>query len=229
MAIQKILKNNTQSVLQIFNADVPVSGSYNIPESIWFDVAKDSTLLSNIANGSVVVNNGTSDLNAEDGAKLIYTYQEVDGYDVSFDNSGTGISADNIRDAIVEVKNSTPTGTRFTIVTTFNGSVNNNNWLGYNELLPGNLTPIRIAVACTLKEISFSWNGSNIDGRFELYKNGTVSGNKVYTGSDWTNQAGGAIVTGLNISLVSGDYIIGKWIDLGDNPNDMAVVYYLKP
>lgn len=157
---------------------------------------------------------------------------------ILFNNLTNGFSATEAQSAIEESKNQSLGKSRFTIVCTFNSTVGNNNWLGYNELLPGNQVPIRLALKCRLREISFSYNqnsilgiplsGENVDGQFQLYKNGlTDPTNVVYT-ETFTNQPGGKIVAGLSLDFAANDFMIGKWIDTGDNPSDMAITYYFE-
>lgn len=154
-----------------------------------------------------------------------------DAEDVVFDNSSNGFTATNVQDAIEENK----TKGRFTIVATFNGSIGNNTWLGYTHELPGNEVPIAIPLNCVLKEITFSYKntdllgiptGSNlIDGRFDIYKN---SFSVVNTQISFTNQASPRIVSNVNITFNSGDFFVGRWIDQGDNPSDLAIVYFFE-
>lgn len=141
-----------------------------------------------------------------------------------FDNTSNGFTSTNVQAAIEESKTSAPGKARASVTCTFNGSISNNTWLGYNELLPGNIVPIRVPWNSTLKEITVSYNGSSVDGQLVIYKNGTAAGNIVHT-ETFTNQSGGKNIT-LSLSLVSGDTIRGRWTDTGDNPSDMAIVYF---
>lgn len=146
-----------------------------------------------------------------------------DAWGTPFDNSSNGFAANQVQSAIEEAR-ANPAA-RVSIVTAFNGTVGNNQWLGYNELLPGNLTPIRLPWACKMQEISLSFKGAAVDGRFEIYKNGFLAGNLIYSNT-MTNQNGGKLITGLTLQFAANDYFSGKWVDLGDNPSDMAVTYF---
>lgn len=158
---------------------------------------------------------------------------------VPFKNSTNSFAASNVQDAVEEALNVASSLARFTIVCTFNGTISNNQWLGLNEVLPGNQVPIRMPVKCKLREIAFSYaqanilgtpaSGENVDGVFSLYKNGLTNPTNVVTSVTFTNQPGGKIVTGLNIDIASGDYIVGRWSDTGDNPADMSIIYYFEP
>lgn len=144
-----------------------------------------------------------------------------------FDNTSNGFTASNVQTAIEEAKTSAPGKARASITCTFNGVIGANQWLGYNELLPGNTVPIRIPWDCTLKEVTVSYaSGTAVDGQIRIYKNGTAAGNIVYT-ETFTNQNDGKNFSP-NLSFVSGDTLRGRWVDTGDNPNDMAIVYFFQ-
>jgi len=149
-----------------------------------------------------------------------------------------GFTSQNTQYAIEEAKSSAISAARFTIVTFFNGTIGNNNWLGFSEVIPGNQVPIRLPVKCRLKEIQFSYAQSSllgipigseqVDGRFDLYKNGLTSpGDVVFQGS-FANDAGGKYFTNVNVDFNPGDFMVGRWVDQGDNPSDMAIVYFFE-
>ena len=163
-----------------------------------------------------------------------------DAEDQSFDNSVNGFVSENTQDAIEEARNTPYSTSRFAVTTTFNSTVGNNQWLGYSELLPGNTTPIIIPRNCKLQEITFSWSStitillglvtlsSDVDGTFNLYKNGTSSGDIIWS-KVFSNASGGAVSSNINVSLNAGDFIIGRWVDQGSNPSDMAICYFFQP
>lgn len=156
-----------------------------------------------------------------------------DAEDQIFDNDSNGFIAENTQDAIEEAKASAIAKARFTIVTVFNGTVGNNNWLGYNELVPGDQVPIRIPMACKIKEITFAYKNSllssdYIDGKFKLFKNGFTDPTHVIHTEQFTNQLAGKNATGLDLTFAANDFIVGRWIDEGDNPSDMAIVYFFE-
>ena len=164
-----------------------------------------------------------------------------DAEDIVFDNTSNTFVAETVQEAIEEIADTLiPNLTRFGITTTFNSTVSSNQWLGYSELLPGNTTPIIIPKKCKLQEITFSWTSvisivggivtitGTVDGRFDLYKNGTAAGNIVYQ-KTFANAGAGGIGSSINISLNAGDFIIGRWVDSGDNPSDAAICYFFQP
>lgn len=161
-----------------------------------------------------------------------------DAIDIFFDNSTNGFTSTEVQHAIEEAYSTAVQKPRFSIVTSFNGTIGNNDWLGYNELIPGDQVPIRIPRNCKVREITFAYKNTEllgiptgsslIDGTFKLYKNGLSDPTNVIHTEVFTNQASGKVVTGLNLSLNQGDFIVGRWTDQGDNPSDMAICYFFE-
>lgn len=157
---------------------------------------------------------------------------------IPFSNATNGFTSVNVQAAIEEAKAAAIAASRFCITTTFNGTIGNNEWLGYSEVLPGNNVPIRLPFQCRLKEIQFSYTqttlggipiGSDqVDGRFDLYKNGLVSPTNVVFQGTFTNDAGGKTFSSVNVDFAAGDFMVGRWVDLGDNPSDMAILYFFQ-
>jgi len=148
--------------------------------------------------------------------------------DESFSNVGNGFIATNTQAAIEEsaVKLAK---TRFSITCVFNATIAANQWLGYSDQLPGDTVPIRIPRNSILREVTVSFAGSLVDGVIVLYKNGTAAGNIINsTTISFVNVTGGGVFSGLNLSFNAGDQLRGRWTDNGDNPNDMAIVYFFE-
>lgn len=146
-----------------------------------------------------------------------------------FNNSSNGFTATNTQNAIEEAKTSAPGKARASIICTFNGTVGNNNWLGYSELIPGDQVPILIPWNAVLKEMTVIYQNAflgspSIDGRLDLYKNGTAGGNIVYQVSFVNDNNGGVFFP--NISFTAGDQMRARWVDQGDNPSDMVICYF---
>jgi hypothetical protein len=181
-------------------------------------------------NGQFVIDSADNKLKVWNATRWIILGDAVNQV---FNNSINGFTATETQSAIEEAKTSAIAKARFTIVTVFNGTIGNNNWLGYNELVPGNQVPIRIPIGCKVKEISFAYKNTllssdYIDGKFKLFKNGFTNPTHVIHTEQFTDQLGGKNVVGLNLVLVGGDFIVGKWIDEGNNPSDMAIVYFFE-
>lgn len=147
-----------------------------------------------------------------------------------FDNTVTNWPINpNAQEAIEYARSNAIATVRFCIVTVFNGTMSNNQWCGYSELLPGDSVPIVVPLSCRLKELAVSYNGASVDGRFDLYKNGTAAGDIIDSSTfTFANQANRKVFTGINYTFVSGDQIRMRWVDLGDNPSDVAIVYYFE-
>lgn len=161
-----------------------------------------------------------------------------DAVDIVFNNATNGYVSTNVQAAIEESKNIAILKPRFSITTTFNGIISNNDWLGYSELIPGNQVPIRIPLNCYLKEVTVSYRNANllgiplggdlIDGRLQIYQNGFTDPTNVIHTETFTNQADGKVISGLNIHFNANDFIVSRWKDDGDNPSDMAIVYFFQ-
>lgn len=146
---------------------------------------------------------------------------------IPFDNTTGGFTATDVQAAIIEAKSDAVNLPRYSIVTTFNGSVSNNQWLGYGNLLPGDQVPILIPVRSRLKELTFSSAGDGtVDGRLDLYKNGLLVGDIFYQGS-FVNE-NKKTFSNIDQLFEAGDTLVGRWVDQGDNPSDAAIVYFFQ-
>lgn len=138
--------------------------------------------------------------------------------------SDPSFSASTIQDATIEARTAAVVTARYTVVTTFNAVVSDRQWLGYNNLLPGNTVPIVVPVNSTLKEITMSFNGTSVSGKLELYRSGTSTENKVYT-LTLANVNTSIVATDVNTVFTSGEFLRGRWVDEGANPQDLVIVY----
>lgn len=59
---KKILKNNTDSTMQILNRDVGAGQQYDIPHGQWDKLADSEEIPTLISDGDIIVNNGEEDL-----------------------------------------------------------------------------------------------------------------------------------------------------------------------
>lgn len=144
---------------------------------------------------------------------------------IPFDNSTNGYTAVTTQGAIEEGVATAIAKPRYSIVTVHNSTISNNQWLSYSNLVPGDTVPIRIPLDSFLREISFAFAGTSVDGQFDLYKNGLTAGD-IVASITFTNVNNFKLETGLSIPLASGDYIVGRWIDTGTNPSDMCITYF---
>lgn len=146
--------------------------------------------------------------------------------DPGFGGGPSGISAENVQDAIEEAKVSAVSTPRFCIVCTFNGTVSNNQWLGYDNLLPGNDVPVIIPVNCVLREVTFSNQRTGVDGNLELFKNGFGGGNIFATLP--INNIQRDFFPGIDEPFTAGDFLVARWDDEGNNPNDLGLTYFFQ-
>lgn len=145
---------------------------------------------------------------------------------IPFDSSGPGnFSSTDVEAAIKEAKSDAINLPRYTIVTVFNGTVSNNDWLGYSNLLPGDATPIIVPEKAALKEVTFANGNSGVDGKINLYKNGTAAGNIFNTLIITNGKEASFIVEEV---FQAGDTLRGRWEDDGTNPQDAAIVYFFQ-
>lgn len=240
MSVVKILRNVSGASKQVRNRTIANNESFTIPHNHWLDLANDTDIQNAVTSGLIVVNDGNSDLSISEGLELLQRFQFDSAEKISFNNASNGFESENAQAAIEEARQTATSLSRFGITTTFNSTVGNNQWLGYSELLPGNTTPIIIPRNCKLKEITFSWSStitillglvtlsSDVDGTFNLYKNGTSSGDIIWS-KVFSNASGGAVSPNIDINLNAGDFIIGRWVDQGSNPSDMAICYFFQP
>lgn len=148
-----------------------------------------------------------------------------------FDNSTNGFLATEVQTAIEEAK-LTGGVQRFSITSINNGTLTNNQRVGYSESLPN--TPIVIPKASILKEITFANSATNADARFDIYRRPTPLSSPTPGGTavllqQWTitNSLTG-LLTGLNFSFSAGEEILMVFIDTGDNPTDAAVMFFFQ-
>lgn len=153
---------------------------------------------------------------------------------VPFDNNpdGTPIftqsNPENVQEAIsaggekAQVALDTP---RYTIPLVYNGTVGNNTFIGYSNLLPGDSTPIVIPVNSQILEFTFSNQSSNADYTLEFRKNSTTA-TLFYSVSKTNTQ----FFSDLDIDefFDSGDTIFIKYIDDGNNASDVAILLVFK-
>lgn len=140
----------------------------------------------------------------------------------------SGITSLDTQSAIEEVKSIVTGIARFASVFVANGTVGNNNWLGFNELVTSLTTPMVIPVKCILKEMAMSFNGTAVSGVLLIYKNGTNNPIDVVNSTVFTNVNTVKLITNLNIVLNPGDLIRAQWRDTGNNPADASLQFFFQ-
>jgi hypothetical protein len=156
---------------------------------------------------------------------LVQQYQVAQS--VPFESAG--FTSENVRDAIVEAKNTAEGKPRLTLGLSNNGTVGNGAWIGFSELLssPRILFPIPV----TVKE--FSWVNANVNlgaFNFEFYKNGQLAGNLIatYTAPAGDRVAGyGFFVFPTALSFAAGESLFVKNVrPSGTALADLALTLY---
>jgi hypothetical protein len=145
---------------------------------------------------------------------------------VPFDNATNGFVATDTQAAIEEVKTYGEGFPRAGLALIANGTVSNNQWISYSELLPN--TPVGPwAVNTKLHEISWSNTNTNVAFSLEFYKNGVTAGDLFYTMAVTSPNTGYGYISGLSYTFNAGDYIRIKYIDQGTNASDFALVLWI--
>ncbi len=132
--------------------------------------------------------------------------------------------AENVKEGIIEARNSAPGKARAPINLQHNGTLGNGFWHGYDSLIPSDATPIILPWNCTLTEYTFSNKRTSVDGVMEFYKNGTSGGNIVYT-INFSN-VNKTLVAYPDLDFVAGDLLRLRWVDTGQNPSDVSSMLF---
>jgi hypothetical protein len=75
--IIKILKNRSAEELTIINLVIPPDGEVLVEPTLWAKLMQQNDYIINLINaGSLVVNDGTSDLSASEAIDYLYLFQE---------------------------------------------------------------------------------------------------------------------------------------------------------
>ena len=150
-----------------------------------------------------------------------FTYPVAEA--LPFDNETNDFVSDNAQDAIEEARDTAPGLARASIIMSYNGTIRDDTWVGYTESIDSYDTPILIPWNCTLKEITFSNKRTSVDGKLNMYLNGTSSSDIVYT-MNFSNTR--SIIFYMDMDFVDGDLLRFRWVDEGQNPNDVGIVLF---
>ena len=145
--------------------------------------------------------------------------------EIPFDNSANGFLAEETQAAIEEAKQNAEGFPRAGIRSIYNGTVNNNNWLGPSELLPN--TPLLVAPV-KLKINEISWANQNIDRQFRIeFRSNSRTGAIFYTLTVTSPNPGYGFATGVNFILNPGDTIHAQYKDDGNNVSDFDLILWI--
>lgn len=142
-----------------------------------------------------------------------------------FDNSTNGFTADDVQEAIEEVRGIAEP-LRVPINLIYNGTLSNGDFIGYSNLLPGDATPIVIPITGTFVE--FTWSNSRTNCDFALeFRLGSTTATPFFTWSVDNTQTA-SIVLGTPEPVTIGGTMFVKYIDEGTNAADAAIVLLFK-
>lgn len=133
--------------------------------------------------------------------------------------------SENVRDGIIEARDTAVGLGRFIINLTYNGTINDNTFIGFLNTMPGDTTPIQLAVKSRITEFTFSNLKTNADYTLEFRVNSTV-GAAFFSISKVNTQ----FFTDTTIDQVfnAGDRIYVKYKDDGNNAQDVGMMLSFK-
>ena len=220
----KILKNTTLSDidLDVLATTIPASGQITVDVESYILLASDDSiteLTTLINSGDITVNNGLSDLDAEDGLDFIRYPDRADA--IYVDDSGLTFDADDIQEAFDNI-DAIVAPLVVPIALVYNGTLSDNEFIGYSNLLPGDTTPIISPLTGSFVGFTWSNSRSNADFALEFRKNSTVATPFFTWSVDNTKTADVTLITSENFN--AGDEIYVKYIDEGQNAADATIV-----
>lgn len=225
--MSKILKNNTLSDIAIssLGQTIPASGQIIINTQDYLILASDDAILeltSAINSGDIIINNGTDDLDIEDGLDFIRYPDRADS--VFIDDSGFAFNAEDVQEAFENVDFIiAPLVVPVALV--YNGTLSDNEFIGYSNLLPGNTTPVICPLSGSF--VGFTWSNSrdNADFALEFRRNSTTA-TPFFIWSVDNKRTDNINIT--PETFVAGDQIYIKYIDEGQNAADATIVLKFK-
>ena len=134
-----------------------------------------------------------------------------------YDNTDSGLVAENVKDAIDEI-DAKSNAAVFTIPLVYNGNISSDVFISYSNLTPN--TPIIIPVDATFLAFTFSNSRSNADYTLEFRINSTTN-TPFYSVSKTNTQF--FADTNPNQAFSGGDIISVKYLDDGNNSNDVVI------
>lgn len=226
--MSKILKNNTGSEVLIDDVgqSIQASGQITISVTDYILYANSTDVQTLIANATLTVNDGTSDLSAVEGANYIKYPDNANN--ILFTDTTSGLTSNTAREAIDEAALNADTALntpRYTISLQHNGTVSNNTFFGYSNLIPGDDTPIVIPIKSELTEFTFSNEKSGADYGLEFRKNSSTASVFYSVSKDNTQFFNDSTISQ---SFLAGDTIFVKYKDEGSNASDVGIILFFK-
>ena len=139
--------------------------------------------------------------------------------------TATGFTADNVQDAIEEISD-IAAPLIVPIILIQNGTLSDNEFIGYSNLIPGDATPIIAPITGTFVGFTFSNENSSADFALE-FRLGTTTSSIFFTWSvDNTLTADVNLVT--PEAVTAGGRMFIKYKDEGSNASDAVIVLKFK-
>lgn len=133
--------------------------------------------------------------------------------------------SDNVRDAIIEARDTATGKARFIKQLTHNGAVADGTFFGVTENISGDSTPISFPSNCVLEELVFSNNRSGADYTIILRKGSTTA--TPFATYSRTNTLSFS-ETGINETISAGTPIYIEYQDDGVNARDVFIDLYIR-
>ena len=146
-----------------------------------------------------------------------------------FSNAGNGFIADDVQEAIEEVRTFAALQ-RYNIVSANNSRLSNGQRMGYSEILPN--TPVIVPKNCILKELTYSNSDITADAQFDIYIRTPPISTPVPGGTatflqTWSvSNVISAVLSGMNHPFNTGDEILIVFSDTGTKPLDCTLVMF---
>ena len=148
-------------------------------------------------------------------------------FDGTEDSDGNPVvppfASENVRDAIIEARDSATSLARFVIPLSYNGTINNNTFIGYLNTIPGDDSPVILPSDAILREYTFSNKRSNADYTLEFRKN-SLTATPFHTVSKVNTQF--FYEDTLTELFNAGDQIYVKYKDDGQNAQDISIILF---
>lgn len=219
----KILKNSTtlDIILDELAVTIPALGQYTVPHQKYLLLSTDDVineLSTLITSGDVIVNDGINDFSTTNEGINFLKYPDS-ASNITFTPTAD-IAHNTVQEAIAAGVSTAINTPRYTIPLIYNGTVGNNEFIGYSNLIPGDATPIVIPVKSVLQEYTFS-NSKYADFTIELRKNSTTA--TVFNTATNTNTTQ-YVQSEINQTFNAGETIFIKYLDNGVNASDLGLI-----
>jgi len=173
------IKNITGLVVAVIGQSISPSEYYTLQTIEEIRYLRDSILLDLAVNDKIVLNINNIDLTKQETINFLDRDLFVSTNITGALNAAAAPSSNNAFATLNDVGAAAIKG-NFSVWFGYNGSASNR-WLEISRSVPSSDTLIPVPANLSLKAVTFSNSNSNVGTDIELYKNGIVSGDKIYT------------------------------------------------